>query len=406
MFIVWNNFYGWKVNAYYDTGGEAYWWSMTGVLCMAIVFYRVIQKTSQANITQAIREAPYFSSVRIFWTYILLTLINGTLFHWAVTLPTVGQVLFWIIDLREMVLLLYAWLVVVRREPKWGLILLCALHFMLSLYSYFGGYKSIFIVIGLLALMFIRYVNLFRLLMVLMGSAIVLFLNIVWISVRGTYREYLNQGIQQQVIMVSRQEAMQQLYGLVTHLTSHQLYKGFENFIYRVQYLQFFSMAMQQVPEKIPYQQGQLTLSNLEFVLVPRILYPDKPMLDPSKKTNAYTGAQVATMQQGTSISMGYFVDFYIDFGLVGMLISLIILWILIGWAYRYFIVHLSPSLAVNIMVMVIFLKRFYLFETDAIGVWGSLYTMIVTLFLLKWLLMPILLRFWTQHARVQVATT
>lgn len=399
MFIVWNNFYGWTVNTYYDTGGEAYWWSMTGVLCMAVVFHRVLQKTPQANLMQALREASYFSSARIFWTYILLTLINGTLFRWAVTLPTIGQVLFWIIDLREMVLLLYAWLVVVRREPKWGLIILCTLHFILSLFSYFGGYKSIFIVIGLLALMLIRYMNLSRLLLVLIGSAMVLFLSIVWISVRGTYREFLSQGTRQQVVKVSRQEAMQQLYELVGHLTPHQLYKGFENFIYRVQYLQFFSMAMQQVPEKIPYQQGRLTLSNLEFVLVPRILDPDKPMLDPSKKTNAYTGAQVATMQQGTSISMGYFVDFYIDFGPVGMLIALIILWTLIGWAYRYFVMHLSSSLAVNIMVMVIFLKRFYLFESDAIGVFGSLYTMTVTLFLLKWLLMLPVLRFWTRHA-------
>ncbi|SFV31360.1 hypothetical protein [Thermoflavifilum thermophilum] len=407
MFIVWNNFYGWSVNTYYYTGGEAYWWSMTGVLCMTIVLHRVLQKTPWANILQAVREAPHFSSSRIFWTYMLLTLINGTLFRWAVTLPTVGQILFWIIDLREMVLLLYAWIVVVRKQPKWGLMLLCAIHFSLSLFNYFGGYKSIFIVLGLLLLMFIRYVNLFRLLILLVGGSVVLFLSIVWISVRGTYREFLSQGTQQQVIKVSRQEAMQQLYMLVTQLTPHQLYKGFENFIYRVQYLQFFSMAMEQVPEKIPYQQGKLTLSNLEFVLMPRILDPHKPILDPSSKTNLYTGAQVATVQQGTSISMGYFVDFYIDFGPVGILFSLIILWMLIGWVYRYFVMHLSSSLAVNIMVLTIFLKRFYLFETDAIGVLGSLYTMTVTLFLLKWLLLPVVLRFWkrqVQYSLIQVA--
>ncbi|PJJ74686.1 hypothetical protein BXY57_0248 [Thermoflavifilum aggregans] len=408
MFLVWNNFYGWRVNTYYSTGGDAFWLSMTGVGLMTLIFHQILKKTAWANADTFNKESFHFSSVPVFWAYIFLTVFNGVLFQWAVTIPSIGQILFWMIDLREVMLLFYAWLVMVKKEPKWGLIFLCLIHFVLSLTSYFGGYKSVFILLALLIAMRIRYVNLFRMVAVIMGLAFFLFLSSIWLSVRNEYRIFLNRGTKMQVVKVSRQESLQQLYLLVSHITPHQLYKGFENMIYRIQYLQYFSLAMQRVPNMIPYQQGNLTLSNLEFVLVPRILDPDKPTLDASRKTIRYTGAQVATAQEGTSISMGYFVDFYIDFGSIGMFFPLILFWLLIGWSYQYFVRHLSFSVTLNAMVMMIFLKRFYLFETDAIGMIGGLYTMLITLVLLRWFLMPVLMRLFSYklpHAkRVQPA--
>ena len=69
---------------------------------------------------------------------------------------------------------------------------------------------------------------------------------------------------------------------------------------------------------------------------MPRIFFADKSIIDDSERTNKYTGFAVAGAGQGTSISIGYMGESYIDFGEVGMMVPIFLLGLLYGSLYRW----------------------------------------------------------------------
>ncbi len=71
---------------------------------------------------------------------------------------------------------------------------------------------------------------------------------------------------------------------------------------------------------------------------MPRFLFPDKPVLDDSERTRTYTGMNVAGMEQGTSIGIGYIGESYVDFGPVKMFAPIFLLGLLYGLIYRFFV--------------------------------------------------------------------
>jgi hypothetical protein len=74
-------------------------------------------------------------------------------------------------------------------------------------------------------------------------------------------------------------------------------------------------------------------------VLVPRLLYPDKPVLpSDSDLTSRYTGIYMAGGARGTSISLGYVAESYIDFGPYGMFLPVFALGLIWGAMYAFYV--------------------------------------------------------------------
>jgi hypothetical protein len=72
---------------------------------------------------------------------------------------------------------------------------------------------------------------------------------------------------------------------------------------------------------------------------MPRILFPDKPIIDDTERTNFYTGG-AAGQYAATSVSLGWIAENYIDFGehlmmgaifFIGYFYGLIYQWCLYG---------------------------------------------------------------------------
>jgi hypothetical protein len=103
----------------------------------------------------------------------------------------------------------------------------------------------------------------------------------------------------------------------------------------RLGYLRFFAGSIRTVPNAVPYQNGKLW-SEAIFTLIPRALFPDKPILDDSKRTNEFSGISVAGADKGTSISIGYVGESYIDFGVPFMFAPIFALGCFWGWLYRF----------------------------------------------------------------------
>jgi hypothetical protein len=119
------------------------------------------------------------------------------------------------------------------------------------------------------------------------------------------------------------------------------------------------------VPEIIAFTNGSNLISTLLFLTTPRFLNPDKAVLDPSSKTSFYTGKAFANVQQGTSISMGYFADLYIDFGLLGMTIALVVIAFIIARTTKFLLNLNKYNLLFNYALLIAIILSLGTFESD-----------------------------------------
>lgn len=94
-----------------------------------------------------------------------------------------------------------------------------------------------------------------------------------------------------------------------------------EKLVERVSYVTFFSIVLDHVPTREPHAEGELLKMAIANSTMPRILFPEKPVLpSDSYYTKRFTGLNVA--DNLTSISIGYMAEFYADWGLTGMFLS------------------------------------------------------------------------------------
>jgi hypothetical protein len=99
----------------------------------------------------------------------------------------------------------------------------------------------------------------------------------------------------------------------------------------------------------------------LQHVMTPRILVPDKQDVESdSLQVRRFAGIYVAGPEQNTTISFGYAIQSYIDYGIPAMFVPVLLFAIIMGAAYRFLLrmlVHREISVAV---VTVIFWMSLY----------------------------------------------
>jgi hypothetical protein len=129
---------------------------------------------------------------------------------------------------------------------------------------------------------------------------------------------------------------IEKLYDLVSEVDSERFYRATSELMDRVAYVQYFGMVLNNVPEVLPHEHGALWLDAITRPVMPRLLFPQKAVIDESALTSKYTGVRVAGFELGTQISIGYMGETYIDFGKFGMMPALFALGIIFGTIYRW----------------------------------------------------------------------
>jgi len=167
------------------------------------------------------------------------------------------------------------------------------------------------------------------------------FVFIVWSASKGKYRAYLTGGQRSQnVVQTNQFNNIAVLWDIVNDDFSSEKYlesfeRGRDALVYRISYVEYFALALKQVPTFLPHENGQLLQNALEHVLKPRILFPDKQVIYDSDITSKYTGVSFAGRDEGVSFSLGYVPEAYIDFGPIYMFIPIFFFGLLFGWMYK-----------------------------------------------------------------------
>jgi hypothetical protein len=219
-----------------------------------------------------------------------------------------------------------------------------------------------------------------RLVITIIVSGLLFLSGIVWTAVKMEYREFLNRGSGQQEVVVSVDERLDKLQELVSTFTWKRFVEGLDAMTLRVSYVNYFALTMMNVPANIPYENGALWLGSLKHVITPRLLFPNKPILDDSERTSLYTGIQVAGMEEGTSIGIGYMAESYIDFGPRGMFVPIFLLGVFYGLVYRFFVLKSRHKLLGSAVASSILVFGAYTIETSNIKIIGSNTTVVLAM--------------------------
>ena len=272
-----------------------------------------------------------------FRLYLAALVIAATARVLATLLPGLSQPLLVLPFLKWAAFVIFTFATFYRKDSNrslWFGVFLFELAF--SLGDYFSSFKFVFVFTFLgVALAQIRFSTGRKVALAIIFAMAILFASI-WSGIKGEYRHFVSGGQQEQIVTVEYGERLAKLGELVSEMDRNDVANGFDVLVRRVEYTEYFADVTAVVPEFISHTLGELWIDAFTRPLMPRLFFPDKPVIDESELTSTYTGRDVAGFQQGTQISIGYIAEAYIDFGPYGMMPLMFMLGLVQGWVYRW----------------------------------------------------------------------
>jgi hypothetical protein len=202
---------------------------------------------------------------------------------------------------------------------------------------------------------------------------------VLWIGIRATQREtaQAREGTSVTDKLNFTSSLAQQWFSG----SSNDKLDAVDNFVDRMWDVYYPALALARVPALLPHSDGAMMMGALTHVLTPRILVPDKADLESdSLQVRRYAGVWVAGPEQGTTISFGYPIQGYIDYGMPVMFLPILLFAIFMGGAYRFFTRIIRHRELGNAVVTVIFWMSLYQANKSWPKLLGLALTMIVYL--------------------------
>ena len=370
----------------YATGDieQTVWLSLLGLLCLTVGI-----RLGQAFLERwvpAPGEEHYIGNLRgLFKLVLALYAID---FLWVVNTKVFGGIdviLERVVAFRQVFLLLL-WFEVLRRKTHRHYAWIALLWvFVPLLGSYFSDFKlpwfMLLIVYGGLWRPWERGFWRLSVPQVVVGAGVavmVVFLAMVWQAgvkreTRATYdRELVARDPVSRVMLFATNAAN------AVPIVFNDTQTVVEGLISRLSYITFFSRVLEYVPATQPHTNGELLQMAVTNTAMPRFLFPGKPVLpSDSYYTRRFTGILVA--DEGTSISIGYMAEFYADWGINGMFLSILGYGLLMGVGASMIRIIVKPALLVP-PVMVAALMVVYQFEHQFIKTFAALNLSVVVL--------------------------
>jgi hypothetical protein len=360
--------------------------SLTGLVMLALGIRFVRDWVSSDDEDQAPLQVGRLN--RLFWFVII---IYGIDYIRAFNTKSFGGLdipLTILLEFRH-VLLMVLWYETIRQgASRRHLWLSLAWVFVPSLGSYFSDFKTPLILLFLVSLQFWRpwepkawkwSIGAWTRSIGMMVAA--LFLMLVWqASVKKEARRIYDEGLVNG--RLDRAELFVKQVAAAVPEVIDDPQPSIEILISRLSYIGFFSRVLEYVPAVEPHADGELLRMAMTNAFMPRLVFPSKPVLpSDSYYTRRFTGIMVA--EEGTSISIGYMAEFYADWGLVGMFLSILGYGCLIGACMEIVRRFVQPSILVN-PFLIMLMMTVYQFEHQFIKTFAALISTTVAALLIQ----------------------
>lgn len=358
--------------------------SLSGLLFLFAPIIYQQDKIKRLSLADFKIQAYKLSTEKTMYCYLIALVTITTLAGIAFVFSGLTQIIISILKIKWFFFLLFGYQAIVKKEKLIIFYILVGFEFLSGFYSFFSDFKTVIYYMAVLLLSLVVSINFKQLILASIIGSIMVFMGLTWTSVKTEYRSFLNKGEQSQTVQVSQDEAIDKLISLSNNISENRSNSAAVDLLDRLQYTYHFAKALERVPEIIPFQNGANWLENIEYATTPRFLNPNKPTIDNSVKATKYTGIRYATAKQGASFSLGYFAEFYIDFGSYLMMPMLLLLGYFYSRIYKYFLVKASDNPVFNYSLVGAFFFEFYAFEMDGTYLAGRLFASIITFFTLN----------------------
>ena len=225
----------------------------------------------------------------------------------------------------------------------------------------------------------------------IMGLAVTISFGVTvfWSAMKTDYRDFLNGGTRQQIVVQPLGARLGYVGRAADEFNGNQFQKGLRALTSRESYIDVLAATLDHVPGIIPFENGHLLSASLLNMAEPRIFFPDKPATpDDSLVSARYTGLRF-DLAVGTSVSIGYLGELYIDFGKVGAILGAFVIGILGGRIYAILRGYRGIPLPFTYAILTVAMLPFIFFEIDLVRFIGSALTIFAACLVLQRMVAP-----------------
>jgi hypothetical protein len=322
---------------------RAYWYMLASLVALALAFRLVLGRARTP--TPQDRMAHFeWRPIDLFTLYIVMLFVAMGCRFLGYVVPALDQPL----DAfsRMKIVLLFMLFVTVMTTGRGANLLFAALavETVMGFSGLLSDFRSVFIYLGLAALAARVQLKGTVIAVGVVCAGLLLFLALFWTAVKMEYREIATGSSESQNVNASLDVRFGYLGGRLASPDSIDWNLASYALLNRLAYTDIFGSVIgvqETAPELTFVRQWQ---DAVDHVLKPRFLFPGKAALsDTEVYLRLARGDALEQMRQGTSISVGYMAENFVDFGFPGMLGGIFVIGILYALVIRYLMTFKVP---------------------------------------------------------------
>lgn len=374
-----------ELNKFKGDVEQAIWLSLIALAVLALGMRLALARYKTANVERAHAEALLFSPNRLWMAYLVTVMLSVAILSAARVSPGLTQIALALSNIKWAVYFMLAYVCFLRPERLYLLLLAFGVELALGLGAYFSNFRTVFFVSILAFAASGKKMSGKQVVAVLSLTAMLFLASLAWTAIKIEYRDYLSGGVRAQIVTRGYVERIQKLFDMVSELDREDMAGALQDMADRIAYVDFFGRVLTAVPSRVGHEDGALWTGALKHVFMPRLLFPDKPVLrNDSEITNHYTGLRMAGEWEGTSIGIGYVAESYVDFGTYGMFSPMLMLGLLWGAMYKYFMTRRNiPAIFGYGLAVAVLINALY-FEIANVKLLGGVVTSFLVAFVVQ----------------------
>jgi hypothetical protein len=316
---------------------RAFWFAMACLVVLAITFRICLGGLAPPSDDQ-LSEHRRWPPMSLFYLYLTTAVLSFALVPLATLSVAIAQPVQAVGSLKYVVMFMLFATVLSTGNGTKLLLAVVVIEIIIGFSGLFSGFKTVFIVL-LLAALSLRIALRGSNILGGIATLVVLFgLGVFWTAVKSEYRDVATGSSGFQNISASMTDRVGVLLGKAIHPGEIEWGLATDQLLRRIAYIDFFGATIgvsETAPEPVVFARWR---DALEHVAKPRILFPDKAALDDTEIFLRYVRGEVGEEgRAGTSISIGYLAENFVDFGFPGMLVPIAIMGVVLGGTLRYF---------------------------------------------------------------------
>lgn len=332
---------------------HAYWYSLASLVTLAIAF-RLVLGNLRPPTSSEYHGHERWRPPDLVAVYLAAIVASVVFIFLSRSVPGADQPLQAAAQIKVVALFLLCTYVFTTGQGRGALIAVVVVEILVGFTGFLADFRAVFIYVAVAALAArIKWTG-GTTAAALVWLAVLLTLALFWTSVKFEYRDYVTGSDEMsQAIKVPLEERAAYLGDKALNIGDTKWGETGYLLLTRLAYIDIFGQVIGVDKGNREATSMRQWKDALAHVFQPRFLFPDKPALSDSEVYLRLARADpMEALRLGTSISVGYMAENYVDLGFPGMLAGIFVLGVVLALVVRYFMTRSLPWMLREAIVM------------------------------------------------------